>query len=275
MLQRNYEVNARRGYPNFCVRPGDVIGDDIILDGLYEEDLLVQLFSDPLKNYLTRFKNSTALDIGANIGNHSIFFSRFFNNVIAFEPNDTAIHLFKANMTINQITNIELYEMGLGERCLSVPFIEYPNSLGMSHFVDNNLDYQEERKSTSSQIVKDCDIRRGDEVLNDKHLSDLSLVKLDCEGYELSALKGLEKTLGHHRPIILFESCSSEGETGSNAIMSYLSHIGYKHFYKYDWKSKHKILVVLTRMKRELQRIDQTEDRYYSLLIASNEEIAP
>ncbi len=273
LLQRNHEANAMKGYPRFCVRPGDVVGDDIIIDGLYEEDLLVQLFSDVLRSYQAWFRESTAIDIGANIGNHSLFMSRYFNKVCAFEPNETSLHILRANLLINQIENVLVFDCGLGSECEGVTFMEYPNSLGMSHFIDNNLDYQGARKGTSHHIMKRYCVQCGDEVLRGQE--DISLIKLDCEGYEVPALRGLRGTLYREKPLVLFESCSSEGPSGSKAIMALLEEAGYGHFYTYEWRLENRAVVALTRMKRELRPIVVPEDRYYSLLIASYEKIVP
>jgi hypothetical protein len=60
--------------------PYDSIGQAIILNGFYERELLQGMCS------LVLDKNSIALDVGANIGNHSLFFSNNFDSVISFEP---------------------------------------------------------------------------------------------------------------------------------------------------------------------------------------------
>ena len=68
--------------PIFCV-PGDHIGESIFLDGLYEGAMLHSAFSALLGGYTRQFAVSACLDVGANIGNHSIFFADRFARVVA------------------------------------------------------------------------------------------------------------------------------------------------------------------------------------------------
>ena len=58
----------------------DYIGTQIALNGIYEKEELELLF-DWLKSIDIDLKDSIAIDIGANIGNHSLYFSDFFNTV--------------------------------------------------------------------------------------------------------------------------------------------------------------------------------------------------
>src|SRR3989338_8106599 len=70
----------RRGYPAFWTMPYDPICREILFNGYYEKELLMGMCK------LVENKSGTVLDIGANIGNHTVFFSREFENVISFEP---------------------------------------------------------------------------------------------------------------------------------------------------------------------------------------------
>jgi hypothetical protein len=58
----------------------DTICREIMLDGCYEKDLLATMVE------LVPDTTSTFLDIGANVGNHSIYLSKHFRRVISFEP---------------------------------------------------------------------------------------------------------------------------------------------------------------------------------------------
>jgi FkbM family methyltransferase len=54
------------------------------------------------------------IDIGANIGNHSLFFSKFMSNkVYSFEPYGQNIELFKQNLSNRNCT---LYENALSDK---------------------------------------------------------------------------------------------------------------------------------------------------------------
>jgi hypothetical protein len=82
--------NLKQGLPRLLVLPGDHVSDIIIADGLYEKRILEAMFENWLTEHLPGFAKSIALDVGAYIGNHTLYFARIFRRVLAFEPNDTA-----------------------------------------------------------------------------------------------------------------------------------------------------------------------------------------
>ena len=79
--RKNIEI-----YPQLVIFSFDHIGLSLNLEGRYENSSLM-LVEEFIKNKLPNAKDKTALDIGANIGNHSIFFAKQFKYVYAFEPN--------------------------------------------------------------------------------------------------------------------------------------------------------------------------------------------
>jgi tRNA1(Val) A37 N6-methylase TrmN6 len=76
-------------------------------NNFYEYNLL--LF---LQNNFNNQKN--IIDIGANIGNHSLFFAKYINckNIYAFEPYSKNIELFNINLA-NYKEKCFLYEVAL------------------------------------------------------------------------------------------------------------------------------------------------------------------
>ena len=58
--------------------------------------------------------NSTMLDIGANIGNHSLFFSNYFAKCISFEPNPRTFSVLEINSRL--VENIIPMNIGLSDK---------------------------------------------------------------------------------------------------------------------------------------------------------------
>jgi hypothetical protein len=83
MLERASKRNIKE-HPQMICFAHDAISRKIFIDGLFEKREL-----EVLKVFLQKEIKSfdTCLDIGANIGNHSLFFSTIFNQVVSFEPN--------------------------------------------------------------------------------------------------------------------------------------------------------------------------------------------
>jgi hypothetical protein len=101
---------------DFYVRPGDLIGNLTIANGLFERyeiqalQYLIQLgrSKDP------RSKPGIFLDIGANIGAYSVALSSQFAEVIAFEPNPIVANILRANLAQNRCRNVKVVEQALG-----------------------------------------------------------------------------------------------------------------------------------------------------------------
>lgn len=73
------KFNKRNRLNNMLVF-NDWIGFNIVVNGFYEINVL-----ETLKNNLNKkLKETTFLDIGSNIGNHSVFMSDFFESIKSF-----------------------------------------------------------------------------------------------------------------------------------------------------------------------------------------------
>ena len=85
-----------KSYPIMSGRLFDVGSLKIMLNGRFENYELISLKNNVFNKINS--KNSNALDIGANIGNHSLFFSNHFLNVYSFEPSEIIFELLKLNI---------------------------------------------------------------------------------------------------------------------------------------------------------------------------------
>lgn len=156
-------------------------------------DLEIQLFMTDMIG-----PGDTVVDIGANHGNFALAASQLLGNagrVICFEPNTNCLRILDHAIASNQIQNILVHRVGLGERdeelTLSVPvFNSGEGTFGRSAYGDN-VTYQVRAQ-----------VKRGDKMLSDEHPS---LIKIDVEGFECNVIAGLAKTINRDRPIILTE----------------------------------------------------------------------
>lgn len=72
--ENHKKLSEKTGY--FSVFLNDTVSNVVQVTRLYESEILIPLFKILSKQF--DFTNSTALDVGANIGNHTVFFSDFF-----------------------------------------------------------------------------------------------------------------------------------------------------------------------------------------------------
>ena len=262
-------TQSRHRLSRFVVLPGDVVSDEIIATGLYEETVLAALFESFLVPRLPDFREGVAVDVGANIGNHSLFLQRYFASVVAFEPNPDAVALLRCNVALSAVGSIEVIPFGLGDREATLEFHQdEQGNLGGSGFGFAGVVGGKHRE---------CRICRGDDILTTTllHGRKISLIKLDVEGAEFAALQGLTRVLREHRPLILFELHRAGGDSGGRAIFSLLRDLGYGSFFALDeaaalrpgrWRKLAYRLLFGERVV--FLQLDTPLDRFYQLIAA-------
>jgi FkbM family methyltransferase len=175
-------------------RSGNILDDRILYYGAQEKYVL--FFLKDVAEVLGP-DEVVFLDVGANVGQHSLFMSKYAKQVHAFEPYPPVLERFRKLVAINHINNIFIHPVGLGNRDAQIPFFEPPDkNLGAGSFIDRE---RTKNKNKSLPIVV------GDKWLNKIVTSRVDIIKLDIEGYEKLALLGLRQTLEKNRPIIVME----------------------------------------------------------------------
>ena len=167
----------------------------ILYLGAYEKDILFFLRDIMTAAYSER---GVFIDIGANTGQHSLFMSRYATEVHAFEPWEPVLKRFRRMVENNQIKNVVIHPIGLGDQNSRKPFFRPDASnLATGSFVEGFRS----QNSSEGQL----EIKIGDDALAKAGVESVALIKMDIEGYEKLALKGLHKTLRKDRPIVEFE----------------------------------------------------------------------
>lgn len=129
----------------------------------------------------------TAVDVGAHCGLWSMHLVKQFNVLHAFEPIAMHRECWVKNVPESQKypLTIRLHECALGERDGSVSMHWDPANTGDTYVTgEGNIPLA---------------------PLDALGLPDVDFIKLDCEGYELFALRGGEKTIKRCRPAIVVE----------------------------------------------------------------------
>ena len=165
---------------------GDAVSTEVILNECYDT-LTIDYYCNKLFPKLTH--TETALDIGANIGNHSSIFANHFDQVFAFEPNPRSALLLRANSLGKQIYVIE---KGLSDTHGKLNFeLSYGNIVG-SRIVNVDSDTTIEVE-TLDRLSKHYDY------------GNVSFLKIDVEGHEAKVLAGAKQLLNTQHPVIALE----------------------------------------------------------------------
>lgn len=165
--------------------------DDSIFDRIvteetfYEEKLLEKARSLGLEGVY--------VDIGANIGNHSIFFNRFCNStkVYSFEIDESIFAILKENMELNcSEDSYILGEIGILDRKGFVDLSDTNHlNAGMTKIV--NVEGSQREVDTLDHIMQGVD--------------NIALIKIDVEGFELPIIQGAKHILENQSPVIFAE----------------------------------------------------------------------
>jgi len=194
LKKQNKRFSKIRDY-RFAVFAHDFIGLQIFLDGHFENEELNDLFYI-LSRIDINIEESAAIDIGSNIGNHTIYFSRLFKKVLSFEPNQITYKLLLLNCS--PYNNIETFNFGLSDKTEITKLSEDASNSGSSSiFFTHDFD-----------STLDVNLYPLDELKID--LDNLKLIKIDVEGMEYNVLKGAKKMLVEHRPVVVFEQQISD-----------------------------------------------------------------
>ena len=159
-------------------------------------------------------KGDEVLDIGANFAYYSTRLSENVGpdgTVIAFEPIPFTHRVCEALLKVFKASNVQLHNKGVGAKNeqvkFSVPLQDFGAlSAGQAHFAgrNNELEGKEKYYQFNKAETFMCDVVSLDSFLGGK-LSKLSFVKIDIEGAEYHALKGMSELLTNHQPVILIE----------------------------------------------------------------------
>lgn len=141
------------------------------------------------------------VDIGANIGTHTVFFGKAVSpggSVIAFEPQRVIFEFLCANIVLNGLINVKPIQKGVGDRIESI-HIPLLNPAVAQNF--GGFGIQGHDKGEIIDIVP----------LDQLQLERCNLLKIDVEGMESGVLRGAEKTIKKCRPLIFVENNSEKG----------------------------------------------------------------
>jgi FkbM family methyltransferase len=142
----------------------------------------------------------TFIDGGANIGMTTLHAARRVGEVgrvFAFEPQPSCAEKIQKYLANNHLPQIQLHKIGLSDKAAQLTL----NVIGGGSILAT---FGTVKAGPGVREQYSCFLVRGDDVLRGQIVGDV-MIKLDIEGFELFALRGLEETIARHRPPILTE----------------------------------------------------------------------
>ena len=137
--------------------------------------------------------NKQAIDIGANIGNYSKQFIKYFDSVIAFEPNKDH------NNILDSIGNLTVHNVALSDTEEQVDYYKFGmdtvNSISLPTAKWHETKYGQTPES-ETVLTKTLD------AFNTQP----DLIKIDVEGLQHKVIQGAINTIKQHRPTMIIDS---------------------------------------------------------------------
>lgn len=197
-LQQSYEfwqktINAFRvlvtlpEFKIYAMKNDESVGASIICSRTFENHI-----ANSIKKNLKL--GDVFLDLGANIGFFTLLAASIVKDsgkVISVEPNMQNLQLLYASVLENQFNNIRIFPFAASD-CSHI--------LNLTSFGSNGLVRTPQTNQLNSQLIQSIII---DELLENERK--INLVKIDIEGYEPLALRGMDKIIKKHNPIIISE----------------------------------------------------------------------
>jgi len=169
-------------------------------------ELLVFKIHEPLHTKLIKKEikqGMTCLDVGSNIGYYASLESNLVGEngkVLCIEPSPTNFQYLKKNLKLNESSNTETYNFACGDKDGSIKFL-VSGSSNWSRVLDNELIPVDDK----TEKIIDVPIKKIDSFLNDFPETKIDLIRMDIEGYELHAFKGMTKTIERFKPLLIIE----------------------------------------------------------------------
>lgn len=150
-----------------------------------------------LEKWLPYIKDSkVVLDIGANLGNHTLFWAKNtdYSAIYSFEPYPVNYERLAHNIANNSLKNVFPVNYGVGARKGYTKVLNFSEDNYGATTLDTGI--------SDSGDIRIIDI---DTFVSDHGLNQVDFVKIDTEGFEESVLAGMQQVIKLHRPDLWVE----------------------------------------------------------------------
>jgi FkbM family methyltransferase len=207
---------CRRNGINYRLDISDYLDHGIYFNTLREDTTHQLLFSLVKEGFII-------IDVGGNIGHLTLPFAKLLHNtgkVYCFEPVPFLFERLSVNVSLNNFSNIQLVKKALtdGKEELFYSTPAAGNSGGT--FL-----------STMTNAAGAVESITLDDFVRQNGITQINLVKIDVEGFELKVLKGAAESIKKFKPVLIIEVDDEHlKRSGSSAaeLVSFLSELQYR-----------------------------------------------
>ncbi|NJY63303.1 FkbM family methyltransferase [Salinimicrobium sp. CDJ15-81-2] len=137
-------------------------------------------------------KEDVVYVVGTHVGTLLIPLSKHCRNIVGYEANPETFWFLKQNLTMNEVTNAEIFNLAIGDHKKSISFLMNKMNTGGSK-IKPVKDIFKYRFDAPKEI--EIPMISLDEHILEKDLQPPNGIIMDIEGAEFFALQGMPKTL--------------------------------------------------------------------------------
>ncbi|SLN43769.1 hypothetical protein PSA7680_02214 [Pseudoruegeria aquimaris] len=180
----------------------------------------------------------TVVDAGANIGAHTVPFSRLVGPqglVFAIEMMPETAALLSFNTVLNGCGNVRVINAGVSA---APGRIAMPRIRTDSAYNFGSLSVERMEKAGAGHGAVSVPLQPLDELIR---CTSLALIKADVEGHEADLLRGARNLIRTHAPVLYLEADQPESAEALCGLLSEFGYAGYWHraplFSPGNWKN--------------------------------------
>ncbi len=163
------------------------------------------------------------LDVGANIGNHAVYFGKFCaDHVVALEPHPALVSILRRNLERNCAGRFTLMATAVSDR----PGV---GRMTLRNGFEKNIGgSQVQALDAMPALASGVPITTLDDLLEQivpARGRAITLMKVDVEGMEMRVFSGARRLLMTHRPQVVVELATGEARS---AVRAFLAGLGYE-----------------------------------------------
>jgi FkbM family methyltransferase len=175
--------------------PEDYLGRSVFVKNHFDRDHVGRLMGK-LNELGVDVRGKTLLEIGANIGTHTVYFglTGAFGRIVAIEPDPRNFELLEENVTQNGFSDLVIrIPSAVSDRESEIEFFLHPNNHGKS---SPNQRHADDRKILvpalpAPRIIEQAGVADAD----------IGLVWMDIEGYEPIACRSMQSLFERRIPV--------------------------------------------------------------------------
>jgi FkbM family methyltransferase len=207
---------------NLCSQGDDGIANQVFWRGwTADEPEALPLF------FALARRASVIFDVGAHVGIYSLVASlaNAAARIYAFEPLKRTRDRLLTNLARNSAANVEVWPCALGDVAGEATLYCAHRGIPMSSSLSREF---MSRTIATPLIPETVTVTTVDDFCRARAISSVDLIKLDIEGLEPQAVRGMSRLLDHARPDIFCEVLYNSGTDA--ALADLLRPLGYRIF---------------------------------------------